>query len=622
MAHDFYTSGKEKTLIYIPTPIGASLMKEGQCVFTVWAPLRNSVSVVVGDTNKVSHPMQKDDMGYWRTIVSNVSTDTKYWYQLDDRILRPDPASRYQPDGVHGASAVVSTRFEWTDDNWKGIPLSDMIIYEIHTGTFTPPGNFQGIISRLGYLQSLGINAIEIMPIAQFAGRRNWGYDGVYHFAIQNTYGSANDLKQLVNAAHRHGIAVILDVVYNHAGPEGNYMREFGPYFTDKYKTPWGECVNFDDAWCDGVRNYVIQNALMWLDEFHFDGLRLDAVHAIRDFSARHIMEELSLQVRKLEQQTGRQKVLIAELDLNNPRYITPIEKGGYGMDGQWIDEFHHALHAVITGEINGYYEDFGGLDKLAKAYTHSYVYTGEYSPHRKKHFGVDPKNCPYSQFVVFTQNHDQVGNRLLGDRLTANLSPEALKLAAATMLLSPHVPFLFMGEEYGEQNPFLFFTDYSDQPLIEALAEGRINEFAYFNWQGEVPNPQEEAVFRQSMLSWRTDEIPGLPEFYRHLIAFRKTHPAMKNYERSSAVQHVAVCNNVLQFERHAENHILAVYLHFGQSTESLTYQSDFKIKKLFDSSDQSWNGPGNQIPCCVQAGQSITLNPLSAVVFERTTS
>lgn len=563
--------------------------------------------------------MQKDEMGYWRTIAGNIQAGARYWYTLDDRIMRPDPASRHQPDGVHGASAVVDTHFEWTDTCWKGLPLSDMIIYELHTGAFTPQGNFQGIISRLGYLQSLGINAIEIMPIAQFAGRRNWGYDGVYHFAIQNSYGATSDLKQLVDACHRHGIAVILDVVYNHAGPEGNYLRDFGPYFTDKYKTPWGECVNFDDAWCDGVRNYVIQNALQWLDEFHIDALRLDAVHAIRDFSAKHIMEELSEQVRALEQRTGRKKVLIAELDLNNPRYITPIEKGGYGMDGQWIDEFHHALHAMITGETNGYYEDFGGLEKLAKAFQHSYVYTGEYSPHRKKHFGIEPRDNPYSQFVVFTQNHDQVGNRLLGDRLTTMLSPEALKLAAATMLLSPHVPFLFMGEEYGEKNPFLFFTDYCDQPLIDALCDGRKNEFAYFNWEGEALNPQDEAVFRQSMLGWKTDDMPGLLNFYRHLIHLRKTHPAMQNFERGKAVKNIIVRDPILHFERHAKDQVLVAYLHFGQSPSTLVNDGSFVLKKLVDSSDQAWDGAGSQLPCCVQPKQSFLINPLSAIVFER---
>jgi maltooligosyltrehalose trehalohydrolase len=609
-------------LIYTPFPVGASFTTEGQCTFTVWAPQRNSVSVVIGETEEQTHNMQMDDMGYWSTVVNDITPGTRYRFLLDDETLRPDPASRWQPDGVHKASAVVDTHFNWTDNDWKGIPLSQMIIYELHTGTFSPEGNFQGIISKLPHLQSLGVNAIEVMPIAQFAGSRNWGYDGVYHFAIQNAYGTTQELKQLVDAAHRHGIAVILDVVYNHAGPEGNYLRDFGPYFTDKYKTPWGDCMNFDDAWCDGVRNYVLQNALMWLDEFHMDGLRLDAVHAIRDFSARHIMQELSIQVRYLEQKSGRKKVLIAELDLNDPRYISPMEKGGYGLDGQWIDEFHHALHAVITGETNGYYEDFGGLEKLAKSFQYSYVYTGEYSPHRKKHFGVEPSQNPYSQFVVFTQNHDQVGNRLLGDRFTTNLNPEALKLAAATLLLSPHVPFLFMGEEYGEKNPFMFFTDYSDKPLIEALVEGRRKEFSYFNWEGEVPNPQDEKVFMQSKLSWETETVPGLLKLYRHLIELRKMHPALAGDERGVAVKNIQVRDNTLIFERHGNKQVLYIYLHFGHVSDKLVHEPSLALKKLLDTSEPAWHGPGSMVTEIVKAGEPFTLNPLSAVVFEQITN
>ena len=384
-------------------------------------------------------------MGYWSTTLDNITAGTQYWYKLNNDILRADPASRWQPKGVHGPSAIVSRDFNWTDNDWTGLSLQNMIIYELHTGTFTPQSNFKGIISKLNYLQSLGITAIEIMPIAQFPGSRNWGYDGVFPFAIQNTYGTVDDLKQLVNEAHLHGIAVILDVVYNHAGPEGNYLRDFAPYFTEKYKTPWGNAMNFDGPECDGVRDFFIQNALMWLDEFHIDALRLDAVHAIYDFSAKHLMEELTEEVRLLEQRAGAKKILIAELDLNNPRYITPVEKGGYNMDAQWVDEFHHAVHTVLTGEKSGYYEDFSGLDLVAKSLQWSYVYTGEYSPHRKKRFGVEPRNTSYDQFIAFIQNHDQVGNRLAGDRLSATLSKEQLKLAAATLLLSPHVPLLFM---------------------------------------------------------------------------------------------------------------------------------------------------------------------------------
>jgi maltooligosyltrehalose trehalohydrolase len=564
--------------------------------------------------------MQKDKMGYWSTTIDNITAGTQYWYKLNDDILRADPASRWQPKGVHGPSAIVSRDFSWTDNNWTGLGLQNMIIYELHTGTFTPQGNFQGIISKLNYLQSLGINAIEIMPIAQFPGSRNWGYDGVFPFAIQNTYGTANDLKQLVNEAHLHGIAVILDVVYNHAGPEGNYLHDFGPYFTEKYKTPWGNAMNFDGPLCDGVRDFFFQNALMWLDEFHVDALRLDAVHAIYDFSAKHIMEELSEEVRLLEQRASSKKILIAELDLNNPRYITPIEKGGYDMDAQWVDEFHHAVHRVLTGEKSGYYEDFGGLDMIEQSLKTSYVYVGQYSPHRKKRFGVEPKNTSYDQFIAFIQNHDQVGNRLAGDRLSATLPNEALKLAAATLLLSPHVPLLFMGEEYGEKNPFLFFTSHSDDQLISALGEGRRKEFIAFNWQGEIPDPQSEEVFRQSMLQWNTDDMPGLLPFYQYLITFRKIKPAMKDFQRGHAVQRIAIHNNVLHFERHGNNEVLTVYLNFSKKPETLTHEGPWTLIKTLDSSDKQWNGPGSQLPDNIKQKQSFIINPYSATVFDRT--
>jgi maltooligosyltrehalose trehalohydrolase len=606
-------------LINIYTPVGPSLKNNGQCTFSVWAPLCSSASVVINASTEVTWPMEKGELGYWSVTLDHVTPGMQYWYKLNNELLRPDPASRWQPDGVHGASAIVNREYNWTDDNWQGIELSEMIIYELHTGTFTLAGNFQGIISKLDYLQSLGITAIEIMPIAQFPGHHNWGYDGVFPFAIHVEYGNTTDLKQLVNEAHQRGIAVVLDVVYNHAGPEGNYLRDFGPYFTDKYKLFWGDSINFDGAWCDGVRNYFIQNALMWLDEFHIDALRLDAVHAIFDSSACHIMEELTEQVRLLEQRIKKRKILIAEFDLNNPRYITPVEQGGFGMDAQWVDEFHHALHVVLTGEKTGYYEDFGGLDMLARSLQNSYVYTGQFSPHRKRYFGKEPKNTSYNQCIAFVQNHDQVGNRLLGDRLSTLLSTEALKLAAVTLLLSPHVPLLFMGEEYGEQNPFLFFTSHSDPKLIAQLREGRRKEFAHFNWEGEVPDPQAEDVFNNSQLSWKINEKPGLFNLYQHLTGFRRTRPAMQNFRRYDAVRNIHIHNNVLQFERHGNDDMLIIYLNFGKESESIEHEQSYGYKKLMDSSDELWDGPGSLSPDIIQPGQPFLLNPLSASVFEK---
>jgi maltooligosyltrehalose trehalohydrolase len=562
--------------------------------------------------------MEKGELGYWSVTIDHVTPGMLYWFHLDGDSRRPDPASRWQPKGVHGPSAVVSNKFNWTDDEWHGMEPAEMIIYELHTGTYTAAGNFQGIISTLDYLQSLGITAIEIMPVAQFPGHHNWGYDGVFPFAVHKDYGTPNDLKELVNAAHQRGMAVILDVVYNHLGPEGNYLADYGPYFTDKYKASWSNAINFDGPWCDGVRNYFIQNALMWLNEFHIDALRLDAVHAIFDNSAKHLMEELTEQVRLLEQRVQKRKVLIAEFDLNNPRFITPVEKGGFGMDAQWVDEFHHALHSVITGEQNGYYEDFGKLEQLAMSLQHSYVYTGQYSKHRKRFFGAEPKYTNYNQCIAFVQNHDQIGNRLLGDRLNTTLSAEALKLAAATLFLSPHIPLLFMGEEYGEKNPFLYFTSHSEKELIDNLREGRRKEFEHFNWEGEVPDPQSEEVFNRSKLTWKLDEVPGLFNFYQHLIAFRKSRPAMQNFRRYNAVRNIRIKNNVLQFERHGNNEVLIVYLNFSNEPQNMVNEKAVACHVLIDSSGEQWEGPGNLTAGTILPGEPFQLNPTSAIVFE----
>jgi maltooligosyltrehalose trehalohydrolase len=584
--------------------------------FTVWSPLSKNLELVLAGKQ---FPMERDERGYWQ-IVHEATPGIPYLYRIDNQHTLPDPASMSQPEGVHGPSHVVDRSFPWTDNGWTGVSLGEMILYELHVGTFTNEGTFEGIISKLPYLKELGINAIELMPVAQFPGTRNWGYDAVYPFAVQHSYGGVTGLKKLVNEAHRHSIAIVLDVVYNHQGPEGNYFSMYAPYFTEKYKTFWGNAINYDDAWCDGVRHFYWQNALMWLDEFRIDGLRLDAVHAIWDFSARHFIEELKLKVANLEQKSGRKKVLIAEFDLNNPRYINPPAQGGYGLDGQWIDEFHHALHAVVTGETDGYYEDFGKAEHIEKALKDSYVYTGQYSNHRKKHFGTYPKNNPYSQFVVFAQNHDQIGNRLLGDRLTTQLSFEGLKLAAAAYLLSPHVPMLFMGEEYGEKNPFQYFISHTEEELVQMVREGRKKEFSYFHWQGEVPDPQGEETFNKCILSWKyeEDDAATLLAFYKHLIAFRKNRKAMQSRERSS-VKVLAYTNvNVVSFERSHEDDRILVVLNFNK--EEIAYSSPypFPVRKIFDSSFHAWSGPGESGSVSLDGANTVLMNPESAVIFE----
>ena len=598
--------------------VGAFYEGNNQTSFIVWAPDREHLDVVVED--KI-FPMAKDERGYWRVTLADVPPGTAYFIRINKKNTFPDPASLSQPHGVHGPSVVADRFYSWTDSSWKGIPLGDMIIYELHVGTFTASGNFDGVISKLDYLKSLGINAIELMPVAQFPGERNWGYDGVFPFAVQHSYGGYAGLKKLVDEAHNHDIAVILDVVYNHQGPEGNYFSAYGPYFTDKYKTFWGDAINFDDAGCDGVRHFYWQNALMWLSEFHIDGLRMDAVHAIWDFSAKNFVEVLREKVAALESQTGRKKVTIAEFDLNNPRYIDPLSRGGYGLDGQWMDEFHHALHSLVTGEVNGYYEDFGEPYHFAKSLKDSYVYTGEYSKQRKKHFGKLPKGNPYSQFVVFAQNHDQVGNRLSGERLTQQLSFEGLKLTAASFLLSPHVPMLFMGEEYGEKNSFQYFISHTDEKLVTQVREGRKKEFSYFKWSGEVPDPQGEDTFRQCILSWDHDRDPKakmLLAYYKFLIHFRKAKVAMKGVERDSVTVLPVSGEAIISFERRFQNDYVLVVLNFSKHKADFDLPLSQPLKKIFDSSTVEWSGPGEITPRQLKGNKPFTMNPQSAVIFE----
>lgn len=595
-------------------PSVGSRLEHTTCSFTVWAPLRRTVEVVMREADAV-HPMTRTPDGYWTATLSDIKPGARYGFRLDGDKIFPDPASRSQPDGVHTASAVVSEEYPWRDQEWLGLSLSELIIYELHVGTFSPSHNFDGVIARLPYLRELGVNAIELMPIAQFPGERNWGYDGVFPFAPQHSYGGRDGLKALVNAAHLAGMAVILDVVYNHQGPEGNYLAEYGPYFTDKYKTGWGQAINFDDAWCDGVRNFYCQNALMWLDEFHIDGLRLDAVHAIRDFSAKHFMEELSEKVDSLEKRTGRRKILIAELDLNDPRYILPRENGGYGLHGQWIDEFHHAMHSLLTGEVNGYYEDFGTIEHLVRAFRDAYVYTGQFSTHRKRHFGRKPIGTTWGQFVVFAQNHDQVGNRMLGHRLSTQLSPGVLKLAAATYLLSPFVPMLFMGEEYGEQRPFAYFISHGDQDLVAGVRQGRKEEFSSFGWEGEVPNPQSEQTFDQCVLSWVATREPDAQELlslYRFLIRFRRERPAMKL--NGNAIVQVTHVDELICLERENEGDHIVILLHFGRASRTYSPRRQGKLRKIFDSAlpDHSANPPNSA------SDMPFEVKPQSAIIFE----
>lgn len=601
-------------------PQVGAIYRNGKCHFNVWAPEAKSVQVIVNDTKKI--PLEAEPYGYWNTKADFVKPGDLYFYLLNDQDKYPDPASLAQPSGVHGPSEVTDLHsYHWQDIGWKGIPKEEMVIYELHTGTFTPDRTFAGIEKKLDYLLDLGVNTIEIMPITQFPGSRNWGYDGVFPFAAHHDYGGPQGLMQLVDACHQRGMAVLLDVVYNHFGPEGNYTGAYGPYVTDKYHTPWGKAINFDDAYCDPVRHFFIQNTLMWLRDFHIDGLRLDAVHAIKDFSARHFLSELTEAVSKLKEEQGRNYVLIGECDLNDTKYINPIEEGGYGLDGQWIDEFHHTLRAYLTRENSGYFADFGKFEHIKKAYEKTFVYDGIYSPHRKKVFGSSKVNNPYSQFVVFSQNHDQIGNRMLGDRLSTTVDFETLKLLAGAVLLSPYVPMLFMGEEYCETQPFQYFVSHTDPDLVQAVREGRKQEFSYFIKEGlETPDPQSEETFKESSLSWDLDEPKRktMLAFYKALITLRKEHPAFVDKDRSSMQIHHPE-DEVLILERtsHIGGNKFKAFcvLNFSDQKKKVHLPTDnTRVTKILDSSEQEWSGPDS----LASKQQEVMLSRRSVKVYE----
>jgi maltooligosyltrehalose trehalohydrolase len=495
--------------------------------FRVWAPEACNVAVLI---DQASYALERSDGGWWSCDVQEAGPGTDYQFTIDGGKSLPDPRSAWQPFGIHGPSRVLDhSAFEWTDQHWQAKPLSGAIIYELHVGTFTPAGTFRGVIECLAYLVELGVTHVELMPISEFSGDWGWGYDGVDLYAPHHAYGTPDDLKALVNACHANGLAVLLDVVYNHFGPAGNYVGEFGSYFTDAYNTPWGAAVNLDHAGSDEVRRFFAENAAMWLRDYHFDGLRLDAVHALVDRSAIHFLEYLSSEVEALAAQLGRHLVLIAESDLNDPRIVTSREANGYGIDAQWSDDFHHALHAVLTGEGNGYYQDFGGLAQVAKALQQGYVYDGKYSRHRGRVHGRPSARLSGHHLLGYAQTHDQVGNRARGERLSQLVSLGRQKIAAALVLTSPFIPMLFQGEEFGASTPFQYFTHHEDPELAKQVSEGRRGEFKAFGWDPEqVPDPQDPATFRRSKLRW--SEIHEQPHasvlrWYKDLIALRRSH-------------------------------------------------------------------------------------------------
>lgn len=608
-----------------PPTLGARYLGEGKCRFRVWAPKVDRVELQLVAPAERLLPMEPHEDGYYELLVDDVPPGAEYFYRLDNDRDRPDPASRFQPHGVHQASAVVAPQFDWTDRHWRGTPLHQYITYELHVGTYTPAGTFDALIAHLDELKDLGITAVELMPVAQFPGGRNWGYDGVHPFAVQNTYGGPEGLKRLVNAAHERGLAVVMDVVYNHVGPEGNYLAEFGHYFTDRYHTPWGQAVNFDDQHSDEVRRFFIENALFWIDEYHIDALRLDAVHAIFDFSARTFLEELADAVRTEGERLNRRVYTIAESSLNDARLISPKQQGGAGIDGQWCDDVHHALRTELTDDRSGYYADYFGFDDIVKAYRDGFVLDGRYSQYRGRRHGNSARQINPGKIVVCAQNHDQVGNRLLGERLTELVSYEELKLAAAAVILSPFQPMLFMGEEYGETARFQFFISHLDQGLVETVRRGRKEEFARFHWKEEPPDPQDEATFGRCKLNHALKSEGHhrvLWDFYKTLLSLRKTEPTLAVADRERMEVSVLKPARAMAVRRWAYSSETTTVLHFGaQAANVIAPLPAGAWDKTLSSADPKWNGAGDSLPGRVESSGDVSLSlaPHSVAFYRR---
>lgn len=604
--------------------LGASITDTG-CSFKVWAPLREKIEVHVIDPVERYVSMDKDDAGYWSTTIEGAGADCRYLYRLDGEVERPDPASQSQPDGVHGPSKVVDqAAFKWNSGIKYVRHLEEYIIYELHIGTFTKEGTFEAAARRIPNLVELGITAIEIMPAAQFPGERNWGYDGVYPFAVQQSYGGVDGLKLFVDMCHQHNLAVVLDVVYNHFGPEGNYLRDFGPYFTDRYKTPWGDSLNFDGLYSDPVCDYFIENAFYWLREFRIDALRLDAVHAICDMGAQPFLRRLSHAVKQGFSAHKPPKYLIAESDLNDVRVIRDSSSGGFGLHAQWNDDFHHALHTILSGEQKGYYADFGGIEKMFQTLNAAFCYSGNYSRSRKRSHGNDASAFDTGKFVVCSQNHDQIGNRMLGERLISLAGAEQARLAAAVVILSPYIPLLFMGEEHGENSPFLYFADHSDDSLKLAVQEGRKAEFAEFHAEGEPPDPFALSTLEKSRPHWSkqsSSEGKSMLELYRRLIEIRKTCPAIGPRARKAmSVHHHAGTSCITVRYDHIARPVWCVFNFDNHPANVPITKPDTCWRKLIDS--VSTGSEGGLPERIIADASELTLPAFGFVVYERDVS
>ena len=615
-------------------PLGAVRLPDGRTQFVVWAPHATNVKVHL--LTPVDRLARTERLAghYFRAIENGLPAGARYRYRLYGPKRAggefPDPASRSQPDGVHGPSAVIDGGFPWSDQGWRGLALADYVTYELHVGAFTAEGTFDTAIGQLDALVDLGVTAIELMPVAQCPGERNWGYDGVYPFAVQHSYGGAAGLKRLVDACHRRGLAVVLDVVYNHLGPEGNYLSQFGPYFTDRYRTPWGEAINFDGRRSDDVRRYFTANALQWIDDFHIDALRLDAVHAIVDNTARPFLMELGEAVHARARELGRQAFLIAETNRNNPAVVRPIEAGGLGLDAQWIDDFGRATHALLTGERHGYYSDFGSVDDVAKALREGYIITGQYSRYRGRRHGTSAGPAPADRFLAFIQNHDEVGNRPGGERLGRLCDFEQLKLAAGLVLLSPYVPMLFMGEEYDEPAPFHYFVDHGDPALVAAVRAGRQREIPAGR-SAVLADPAAIETFLDSRLHFELRLVGHhavLWRYYRRLLALRREQAAVRQTDRAAATVESAPDRPLVAMRRTAPGSEICAVLNLGSdpapAPAGLIPHGAWR--KAIDSAAHEWQGPGETAPAMLTVGlgkrlSSVRLAGWSCVLYVRET-
>ena len=603
---------------------GAWLQSNSTYNFSVWCPFASQVDLQLIYPRNTTVEMMRDEYGYWQASVPTIYHGQRYCYLLNGQKSYPDPASFWQPEGVGEPSAVVDhSLYQWGDNTWHGPIQEELIIYELHVGCFSPQGNFDGVLSKLDHLLNLGITAIELMPVAQFPGLRNWGYDGVFPYAVQVFYGGVEGLKRLVDSCHQRGISVILDVVYNHLGPEGNCLSNYGPYLLkNKYHTPWGQAINYDDFLSDEVRRYFIENALYWFEHFHIDVLRLDAIQAINDASAYPFLQELAEVVLSYNEKSGKPHLLIAESNRNDPKFIKPSSNGGLGLDAQWNDDFHHALHAVITGDASSYYCDYGSIQHFAKANLRGFAYTGEYSNYHQRRHGVSTEDVPASRFVVFSQNHDQVGNRLLSERLISIAGFEAAKMAAASVILSPMIPLLFMGEEWGEDSPFSYFADFEDEALRKLIKEGRQREFSQLNWHGDAPDPFSENTFLHSKLKWNylcENSKKVMLEFYQELIKLRKTLPVLKHCSFTNV--ELLVCSNdskVLVFKRSLRASRIIFFYNFNNTSIQSPIVIDFEGKLTIATGDIRFNGGGPDAPMMLNSEQTIMLPPYSLTLFE----